>query len=141
MEFILKDHVFFLIPKLMHYSSFFGVHPLRMTTTSSSTLKVGFAVAEEANAWEALSATKWTLMNRILNWEEHRSMLVSSTASERCSSIVLASKYDIPKVQVDLQVALLDASLQPAKRNVALFKDRLDVILEAFLLFTNTPVA
>ena len=31
-------------------SSFFGVHTLRMTTTSSSTLKVGFAVAEEANA-------------------------------------------------------------------------------------------
>ena len=29
---------------------FFGVHPLRMTMTSSSTLKVGFAVAEEANA-------------------------------------------------------------------------------------------
>ena len=31
-------------------SSSFGVHPLRMTTSSSSTLKVGFAVAEEANA-------------------------------------------------------------------------------------------
>ena len=29
---------------------YFGVHPLRMTTTSSSRLKVGFAVAEEANA-------------------------------------------------------------------------------------------
>ena len=29
---------------------FFGVHPLQMTTTSSSTLKVGFSVAEEANA-------------------------------------------------------------------------------------------
>ena len=29
---------------------FFGVHPLRMTTTSSSTLKVGLVVAEEANA-------------------------------------------------------------------------------------------
>ena len=27
-----------------------GVHPLRMMTTSSSMLKVGFAVAEEANA-------------------------------------------------------------------------------------------
>ena len=52
-----------------------------------------------------------------------------------------ASKYGIPKAQVDLQVALLDASLQPAKRNVALSKDRLDVILEAFLLSTNTPMA
>ena len=31
------------------YSSF-GVHPLRMTTSSSSTLNVGLAVAEEANA-------------------------------------------------------------------------------------------
>ena len=31
-------------------SSSFGVHPFRMTTSSSSTLKVGFAVAEEANA-------------------------------------------------------------------------------------------
>ena len=29
---------------------FFGVHPLLMTTPSSSTLKVGFAVTEEANA-------------------------------------------------------------------------------------------
>ena len=27
-----------------------GVHPLRMTTTSSSALKVGLTVAEEANA-------------------------------------------------------------------------------------------
>ena len=50
------------------YLLFFGVHPLRMTTTSSSTLKVGFAVAEEANAWVALSATMWALMNRIGNW-------------------------------------------------------------------------
>ena len=31
-------------------------------------------------------------------------------------------------------------SLQPVKRNVALFMDRLDVNLEAFLLSTNTPV-
>ena len=30
--------------------SFFGVHPLWMTMTSSSMLKVGFTVAEEANA-------------------------------------------------------------------------------------------
>ena len=28
----------------------FEVHPLRMTTSSSSTLNVGLAVAEEANA-------------------------------------------------------------------------------------------
>ena len=32
-------------------------------------------------------------------------------------------------------------NLQPAKRNVALYKDRLDVILEAFLLSTNNPTA
>ena len=32
-------------------------------------------------------------------------------------------------------------SLQPANRNVAPFKDRLDVILEAFILSTNTPMA
>ena len=51
------------------------------------------------------------------------------------------SKYDIPKAQVDLQIALLNASLQPAKRNVALIKDRHDVILEALLLSTNTPTA
>ena len=48
-----------------------------------------------------------------------------------------SSKYDIPKAQGDL----LDASLLPAKRNLALFKDRLDVILEVFLLSTNTPMA
>ena len=30
---------------------FLGVHLLRMTTASSSMLKVGFAVAEEANVW------------------------------------------------------------------------------------------
>ena len=30
--------------------SSFGVHPLRMPTSSSSTLNVGLAVAEEANA-------------------------------------------------------------------------------------------
>ena len=29
---------------------FYGVHPLRTTTTSSSSLNVGFTVAEEANA-------------------------------------------------------------------------------------------
>ena len=33
-----------------HVSSSFGVHPLQMTTSSSLTLKVGCAVAEEANA-------------------------------------------------------------------------------------------
>ena len=31
-------------------SSSFGVHPLRMTTTSTSTFKVGLTVDEEANA-------------------------------------------------------------------------------------------
>ena len=32
-------------------------------------------------------------------------------------------------------------SLQPAKKNVAYFKDRLDVILEEFLLSTKAPTA
>ena len=63
-----------------------------MTTTSSSTLKVGLFVAEEANAREALSATKLAWMNRIRNWAEHWSMLMSATASESCSSIVFIVK-------------------------------------------------
>ena len=62
-------------------TSSFGVHPLWMSTTSSSTLIVVLTVAEEANACEALSATKWALMNRIRNWVEHCCMLVSATAS------------------------------------------------------------
>ena len=41
-----------------HSLLFFGVHPLRMTTTSSSLLNFGFTVAEEANVRETLSATK-----------------------------------------------------------------------------------
>ena len=36
-------------------------------------------------------------------------MLVSATASESCSRSYSASKNDIRKAQVDLQVALLDA--------------------------------
>ena len=36
--------------RILYMCFFFGFHPLRMTTTSSSTLKVSFAVAEEANA-------------------------------------------------------------------------------------------
>ena len=36
--------------KTFYSFSFFRVHPLWMTTTSSSTLKVDLAVAEEANA-------------------------------------------------------------------------------------------
>ena len=61
-----------------------------MTTTSSSTLKVGFTVAEVTNACEALSATKWALMNRIRNWVKHCSMQVSATVSESCSSNVFS---------------------------------------------------
>ena len=80
-----------------------------MTTTFSSALKVGFAVAEEANACVALSATKWALIIRIRNWAEHWSMLMFATASESCSTIVFIVKNDIPKAQVDLQVDLLDA--------------------------------
>ena len=70
----------------------FGVHPLWMTTSSSSTLNVGLAVAEEANACVALSTTKWALINRIRNWAEHWSMLMSATASESCSRIVFIVK-------------------------------------------------
>ena len=73
-------------------SSSFGVHPLRITTSFSSTLKVGFAVAEEANASVALSTTKWALIIRIRNWAEHWSMLMSTTASESCSTIVFIVK-------------------------------------------------
>ena len=40
----------FLTKQKQIFFFFFGFHPLRMTTTSSSTLKVGIAVAEEANA-------------------------------------------------------------------------------------------
>ena len=47
----------------------------------------------------------------------------------------------MPKAQVYLQVALLDDNIQAAKMNVALFTDRLDVIIEAFLFSTNTPMA
>ena len=63
-----------------------------MTTTSSSKLKVGFAVAEEASALVALSATKLALIIRIRNWAEHWSMLMSATASESCSTIVFIVK-------------------------------------------------
>ena len=119
-----------------------GVHPLRITTTSSSTLRVVFTVTEEANAWEALSATNWALMNRIRNWAEHWSMLMSATASESCSSIAFSVKVwhsngtgRSPGRSVGCE------SLRPAKRNASLFMDRLDVILEAFLLYTNTRSA
>ena len=67
---------------------------------------------------------------------------MSATVSVSCSSIafivkVLHSKGTgrSPGSSVGCE------SLQPAKRNVALFRDRLDVILEAFLLSTNTPKA
>ena len=79
-------------PKIIDIFFFFGVHPLRMTTTSSSTLKVGIAVAEDANARVPLSATKWALMIRIRNWEEHWSVLMSATASESCNTIVFIVK-------------------------------------------------
>ena len=63
-----------------------------MKTTSSKMLKVGLAVAEDANAREALSGIKLALMNNIQNWTEHWSMLVYATAFESCSSIVLITK-------------------------------------------------
>ena len=40
LDYILIGHIFF----------FFGIHPLGMTTTSSSSLNVGHSVAGEANA-------------------------------------------------------------------------------------------
>ena len=58
---------------------------------------------------EALSATMLALMNRIRNCAEHCSMLVSATASERCSrQSYSASKHDIPKAQEDPQVSHFD---------------------------------
>ena len=81
------------LPIYVYIFFFFGVHPLRITTTSSSKLRVGITVAEEANAWEALSDTNWVgIMIRIRNWTEHWSMLISATASESCSSIVFSVK-------------------------------------------------
>ena len=74
-------------------------------------------------------------------------MLLSATASVICSSIVFIIIISIiismtfkgtgrsPASSVGCE------SLQPTKMNVALFKDRLDVILEAFILSTNTPMA
>ena len=115
------------------FSSSFGVHPLRMTTISSSTLNVGLTMAEEANAWEALSATKWALMNRIRNWAEHCSKLGCATAYESCSSILFSVKVWHFKGTVRSPGSSVGCErLQPAKRNVALFRDRLDVTLEAF---------
>ena len=87
---IIHIHLLRIHAPLLIISS--GVHPLRMTTTSSSSWNVGFIVAEQANAREAMSATKWALINRIRNWAEHCSMLVSATASESCSSIVFSIK-------------------------------------------------
>ena len=108
-----------------------------MTTTSSSMLKVGSAVAEEANAWEALSITKWALVNRIKNWAEHWSIQMSASVSSSTIVKVCHSKNTgrSPGNSVGCE------SLQPAKRNVEHLRDRLDVILEAFILSTNTPTA
>ena len=130
------------VPSSSEYLLLLGVHLLRMTPTSSLTLKVGFTVAEEANAWVALSATKWALINRIRNWAEHWSMLMSATVSDNCSTIVFIVKVWHFKGTGRSQSSSVGCkSLQPANRNVAPFKDRLDVILEAFLLSTNTPTA
>ena len=42
-----------------HSSPSFGVHPLRMTTSFSSTLKVGFVVAEVANVNSTSMSTEY----------------------------------------------------------------------------------
>ena len=67
---------------------------------------------------------------------------MSATASESCSTIVFIVKEWHSKSTGRSPGSSFECeSLQPAKRNVASFKDRLDVILEAFLLSTNTPTA
>ena len=43
-------YIYVYICIYIYISSSLGYHPLRMTTTFSSTLKVGLTVAEEANA-------------------------------------------------------------------------------------------
>ena len=42
--------IFFPKRRAIGRGHFLGVHPLRITTTSSSKLRVGFTVAEEDNA-------------------------------------------------------------------------------------------
>ena len=64
---------------------------------------------------------------------------MSATASESCCSIVFSVNFKGTCRSPGRSVGR--ESLQPVRRNVALFTDRLDVILEAFLLPTNTPVA
>ena len=67
---------------------------------------------------------------------------MSVTASESCSTIVFIVKVCHSKSTGRSPGSSFGCeSLQPAKRNVAPFKDRLDVVLEAFLLSTNTPTA
>ena len=67
---------------------------------------------------------------------------MSATASESCSTMVFIVKVCQSKGTGGSPGSSFGCeSLQPAKRNVALFNDCLDVILEAFLLSTNTPTA
>ena len=67
---------------------------------------------------------------------------MSATASESCSSIVFIVKERHSKGTGRSPGSSVGCkSIQSAKRNVAPLKDRLDVILEAFLLPTNTPIA
>ena len=69
-------------------------------------------------------------------------MLVSAAVSESYSSIVFSVK-ELHSIGTDRSPGNCTGceSLQAATKNVALFMYRLDVILEAFLLSTNTPVA
>ena len=67
---------------------------------------------------------------------------MSATASESCISIVFIVKERHSKGTGRSPGSFVGCeSLQPDDRNVALFNDRLDVILEAFLLSTNAPVS
>ena len=65
-------------------------------------------------------------------------MLVSATVSESCSTIISSIKTWHSK---DTGSSVGYKSLWPVKWNVELFKDRPDVVLEVFLLSTNTSVA
>ena len=130
-----------LLYMYIHVSSS-GVHLLLMTTTSSSSLNVSMTVAEEAKAWVAMSARKMALVSRILKWAWHCSMLVSVTASESCYTIIFSIKvWHSKSTGSSPDSSIWCKSLLPIKWNVIIYKTRLNVIFEAFLLSTNTPVA
>ena len=73
---------------------------------------------------------------------KHWSMLISATASENCSSIAyIVEVWHSKGTGRSPGSSAGYESLQPAKWNVALLKEWLHVIFEAFLLSINTPMA